>query len=179
MRRKYSAMLTAALMVVLSLALAGFSGCSKSPTAVVDDQSGSVTLLKRNVAAAKLLDDSYYVDQVVSAAEGGTVSLLDVQLFFPPGALKSDTLISIEIPDPTTYADHFGTDGLVFNIPVQITMSYRDAILDNVNNLSIKMAWFNTVTGEWEIIRCVNNVESKTVTAVVSHFSAYALITDE
>ncbi len=174
--RKY---LLAALMIVLSLALVGFTGCSKAPTGVQDDSSGEVTLLQRNVAMAKLFEDSYYVEQTVSAAEGGTVKLCDVILEIPPKALSVDTLISVEIPDPTLYADHFGTDGLVFNVPVRITMSYRDAILDNVNESTIKMAWYNEATGQWDIIRCLCDPVTKTVTGYVSHFSAYALITDE
>lgn len=171
--------LLVALMIVLSLALVGFSGCSKAPTGIQDDSSGEVTLLKRSVSAAKLFEDSYYVEQKVSAAEGGTVNLCDVELYFPPKALNNDTLISIEIPDPSIYADHFGTDGLVFNVPVRVTMSYRDAILDNVNESTIKMAWFNEKTGQWDIIRCLCDPVTKTVTGYVSHFSAYALITDE
>jgi len=175
-KQKY---LMVALMIVLSLALVGFTGCSKAPTGIEEDDIGEVKLLKRNVALAKLFEDSYYIEQKVSAAEGGSVNLYDVELYFPPGALNNDTLISIEIPDPSLYADHFGTDGLVFNVPVRITMSYRDAIIDNVDESTIKMAWFNEQTGQWDIIRCFCDPVTQTVTAHVSHFSAYALITDE
>lgn len=179
MQKANKSFLIVGFIFILGLALFGSNGCSKSPTAIAVDDSGEVQLLGRNIAAAKLYDDSYYVEQTVSAKEGGRVNLLDVILEFPPGALNSDTLISIEIPNPSIYADHFGTDGLVFNSPVKITMSYRDAILDNVSESTIKMAWFNEKTDSWETIKCFLNPEEKTVTAYVSHFSAYALITDE
>ena len=172
--KKYFVM---AFLAVMSLVFIGLTGCSKAPTGVVDDNAPQ--LLQRNVVAAKLFDDSYYVEQVVKAAEGAVINLLDVEMVIPPGAIDNDTLFSIEIPNPSIYADHFGTDGLVFDEPVRITMSYRDAILDGVNEISIKMAWFDERSGEWDVIECELNQEEMLVTAFVSHFSAYALITDE
>lgn len=170
----------AAVAVLTVLCFVGIIGCSQIPTAnneptVSDD---SPVLLKRTTSVAKILGDSAYVETIVSAKLGGIVSLLDVQLYFPPNALNNDTSISISIPDLFIFENHFGTDGLVFNVPVKVVMSYRDADLSGVDENSIKMAWYNTTADHWDVIDCQINLVDKTVTAYVNHFSAYGLISD-
>ncbi len=177
MRRNEKKRLMVALVALVSLALVGLVGCSQNPAAPSD--SADRAILKRVVPVGKLLEGENYTEVRVSAAEGGTVQLWDVELYFPPEALSSDTLISIEIPDISQFANHFGTDGLVFNVPVRVTMSYRDADLSNVDETHISLAWFNDHTEEWDVIACRLDPFNKTVTGFVEHFSAYALITDE
>jgi len=166
----------AALMI---LCFAGIMGCSQIPNANNEtDVTDNQTLLTRAPSAAKVLGESAYFETIISAGDGGVVKLLDVELEFPSGALNSDTLISIDIPDLMVFANHFGTDGLVFNVPVRVTMSYRDADLSGIDENSIKMAWYNNTTDHWDIIDCQLNSADKTVTAFVYHFSAYGLISD-
>jgi len=151
-------------------------GCSKQPTAPAKTDSPMV--LKRNLEYPVIAMDSIYTEATISAASGGTLSLMDIQVSIPPGALEQDTLISIFIPDLNVFENHFGTDGLFFNQPVRVRMDYRDADLSGIEELTIKMAWYNEHTASWDIIPCTLNVINKTVTAYVSHFSAYALISD-
>ncbi|MCP4706877.1 MAG: hypothetical protein GY865_19940 [candidate division Zixibacteria bacterium] len=165
------------LFVLCLFAFVGLVGCSKAP--VSPDTQSSTTLLKRTFAASKVLGDEAYTETIVSAADGGVVAFHDVELYFPPNALSSDTLISISIPDLTVFANNFGTDGLFFNVPVRVAMNYRDADLSGIDETTIKMAWLNKSTGEWDIIDCVLDQANKLVIAEVYHFSAYALITDE
>ena len=167
----------AVISVMAILVFSGLIGCSKSP--LNSEEPQDVRLLKRSFSAYKTLGDSAYIERIVSADLGGRLLLYDVQLYFPPRALSSDTLIFVNIPDLSVFANHFGTDGLAFNVPVQVVMSYRDADLSGVDESSIKMAWFNEEIGKWDIIDCSLNQDDKTVTAYVEHFSAYALITDE
>lgn len=166
-----------ALTALVLMALFSTIGCSKMPTA--NDDPATTTLLKRNLSALKVTDAVAHIDTVLNAAEGGVVTLLDVELDFPPKALPNDTLISIDIPDLAVFANDFGTNGLIFNVPVRVTMSYRDADLSGLDETTIKMAWYNPHSGNWDIIDCHINPLDMTVTAFVSHFSAYALITDE
>jgi hypothetical protein len=167
----------AAMMLLSVLAFVGLIGCSEVPSGPEDQQT--VNLLTRSFSAQKILGDSAYLETIISASEGGKFELHDVQLYFPPKALDNDTLISISIPDLSVFANDFGTDGLVFNVPVRVTMNYRDADLTGINESTIKMAWYNEHTDSWDIIDCELNLANKTVTADVNHFSAYALITDE
>jgi hypothetical protein len=168
--------LPGAIVLTVVIALLAFSGCSQAPTQSAPPQAPH--LLKRNLSAMKLLGEAVHVDTVLSAATGGAVSLADVELFFPPLALSSDTLISIDIPDIAVFENHFGTAGLKFNVPVKVVMSYRDADLSGINETTITLAWFNDLTGEWWKIPCTIDVVNKTVTGSLNHFSAYALISD-
>jgi hypothetical protein len=167
----------AALFALTAFAFVALAGCSQSPIESQEPNS-SPKLLKRSPVAAKVLGDSAYIETVVPADFGGAVSLCDVELYFPPRALNNDTLISICIPNLSVFENHFGTDGLVFNQPVRVVMNYRDADLSDVNEATIKMAWFNALNGEWDAIDCILDTAGKTVTAHVYHFSAYALISD-
>jgi len=161
------------------LSIVGIMGCSQVPTANIEaEDSDNQVLLSRSPSVAKILGDSASFETIVSAKEGGVVRLLDVELTFPAFALSSDTLISIDIPDLSVFANDFGTDGLVFNVPVKVVMSYRDADLSGVLESSIKMVWYNNSTDCWEIIDCQLDSSAKTVTAFVYHFSAYGLISD-
>ncbi len=173
---KRSQMLTGAVLLAAVILLIELMGCSRIPTQSV--QPGQTVLLKRNLAAHKLLGSSAYADTVFTAAEGGIISLLDVELTFPPNALPADTVIFIDIPDAAVFENHFGTDGLVFNSPVKVVMSYRDADLTGIDESKITLAWFNNVTSQWNSMVCVLDRVNKTVTGNVEHFSAYALISD-
>ncbi|MFH2036126.1 MAG: hypothetical protein ABIJ45_06960 [Candidatus Zixiibacteriota bacterium] len=164
------------LIGITLLVFMGITGCSKNPT--ISEPSSDLQLLSRDLGAAKIEGLTAYMDTILVASEGGRVSLYDVDLYFPPGALSTDTLISIDIPDLAVFANNFGTNGLQFNVPVRVVMNYRDADLTGINESNIAMAWFNTRTGNWDVIDCQLDTNNKTVTAFVNHFSAYALISD-
>jgi len=166
-----------AVLALTFVAFIALVGCSEMPTSA--EAPEGPTLLKRNLVAYRGLDEGVYTEQIVSAGEGGVVTLLDVELHFPPKALDNDTLISISIPDPAVFFNDFGTNGLQFNVPVMVVMSYRDADLSGIDENTIKIAWHNDYNDTWDIIDCTINPFDKTVVGFVSHFSAYALITDE
>ena len=168
--------LTTVMVTIVAVALVGLAGCSQIPTNSSEPEGP--TLLKRSTSSYKPTGDSLYTEAIMSAENGGTLALWDVELYFPPDALDSDTLISITIPDAEVFANHFGTNGLEFNRSVRVIMNYRDADLSGVNESRIKMAWYNERTRSWDIIYCSLDIENKTVTAYVNHFSAYALISD-
>ncbi len=172
---KTNRLMTALFSIVIFI-FVGLVGCSQCPTGI--DEQESAALLKRSLSAQKVLGDAVYTEAVISASEGGTLILNDVELYFPPKALANDTLISIDIPDMSVFANNFGTNGLVFNVPVRVTMSYRDADLTGITETNIKMAWFNDRTGTWDIIDCKLDSVNKRVIANVYHFSAYGLISD-
>lgn len=165
-----------------TLVLAGallVTGCSRSP---IGDTSATTepVLLQRGsstLAAASLVGE-LYADSVISAAEGGRLVLLDVVLDIPAGAVPNDTLFSISIPDLSKFYNDFGTSGLVFDKPVTVTMSYRDADLTGVDASSIRIGYFNEQSGQWEDMVCTVDPVNMLVTAQLDHFSAYGLISD-
>jgi hypothetical protein len=168
----------AALLMALGLIL---SGCSTSPTGtenVPDDPQP--TLMKRASVAtgAEFTPVDLYAEKVISSAKGGTLSLLDVVLEVPAGAVPNDTLFSIFIPDDEVFFNEFGTDGLVFMRPVTVTMSYRDADLTGIDESTIRIGWLNERTGQWHDMECEVDFVNKVVTGQLEHFSAYGLISD-
>ena len=165
------------LVAVFVIAL--LAGCSESPLSTsVEPQSDLLTRSPEAKAIAGLASSSMYTEQVITAAGGGRIELLDVVLEIPAGAVSNDTTFSIEIPDVNVFYNEFGTSGLVFNVPVKVTMSYRDAQLDGVDESTIRIAWLNEATGEFEDVDGTVDYENKTITAELEHFSAYGLISD-
>jgi hypothetical protein len=168
--------LAAVMLTVLAAML--FVGCSQTPTGSVDDGPKVLARASRqasNVAASPV---NLYADTVISAEHGGRLTLLDVTLEIPAGAVPNDTLFSITIPDDEVFYNEFGTDGLVFDKPVRVTMSYRDADLSGINESTIRIGWYNEKAGRWDDMTCDVDFVNKTVTAELNHFSAYGLISD-
>ena len=167
----------ATLMLVGALLV---TGCSRSPLGESSATTEPVVLQRsaNSIAAASLVGD-LVADTVFTAAEGGRLTLLDVTLDVPPGAVPNDTLFSIAIPDLSKFYNDFGTSGLVFEKPVTVTMSYRDADLSGIDASSIRIGYFNEKTGEWESVVGTVDPVNMTVTAKLYHFSAYGLISDD
>ncbi len=168
------------LITFVVIVLTVFIGCSNSPLGTVDT-ADAPQLLQRSsasMAGISLNPVNMHAESVISASTGGQLVLQDVILDVPPNALKNDTLFTIDIPNINVFYNEFGTSGLVFDEPVKITMSYRDADLSNVTESTIRIGWFNEKTGTYDDIICDIDYNNKTVTGNVYHFSAYALISD-
>lgn len=166
-------------LIALVFSLMLFVGCSNNPLGTPDDQPEAQVLHRSAEAVAGFkIAGELYTETVVSAREGGQLSFYDVTLDIPPGAISNDTVFSISIPDLNVFYNDFGTEGLVFKKPVTVTMSYRDAVLNNVDESTIRIAWLNHETGLYEDMICTVDRENKVVVGQLFHFSAYALISD-
>jgi len=176
-RNKLNRQVLTALTAVITIMVLAV-GCSQNPVISEPDQT-QVQVLKRSVDfVSKVTEGGYYAEAIISAKDGGQLTLFDVTLDIPAGAVANDTVFSINIPDITTFYNEFGTDGLVFNQPVKVTMSYRDADLSNIDETTIRIAWFNEATDHYEDMLCTIDKENKVVVGELNHFSAYALISD-
>lgn len=169
-------------VMVLLVSMMALTGCSNAPMNPDSDNNGpEPRVLSRSglaVSGADMAPVNLYIESVISARDGGTLSLLDVILTIHSGAVPNDTLFSIFIPDDEMFYNEFGTSGLVFDHPVTVTMSYRDANLSGVDESSIRIGWLNEETGAWVDMECKVDFDSKTVTGELQHFSAYALVSD-
>lgn len=166
--------------VLLAVTMVALVGCSRS---IVDstqaaDQPHVLSRMAPPSSGASGSPVNLYAEQVISAVLGGQLRALDVVLTVPPGAVHSDTLFSIFIPDDEIFYNEFGTDGLVFDVPVTVTMSYRNADLSGVDESTIRIGYWNITTGKWHDMTCTVDYVNKTVTAQLTHFSAYGLISD-
>ncbi len=170
-----------AVMAIMLLSI----GCSKSPVESSTEpsephllQRTAVSFLQMQSIFGSSGDSALYVEQKINAETGGVIQFYDVVLVIPPNALDNDTLFSINIPDLNVFYNEFGTSGLVFNQPVHVTMSYRDADLSNIDEETIRIAYYNEATGTFEDVICELDTVNKVVTAELNHFSAYGLISD-
>jgi len=165
---------------VFVLAILLMAGCSKSPLESTDEQpvTGLLQRSEASKSSLQLASSEFYMEQVISSAEGGRLELLDVVIEIPAGAVKNDTVFSINIPDINVFYNEFGTSGLVFDVPVKVTMSYRDADLTGIIESTIRIAWLNETTGVFEDLACEVDTVNKVITAELEHFSAYGLISD-
>ncbi len=180
MTRTNSLKLTTTTFALVVFALLAFTGCSNNPIAD-NPQTAEPQVLSRagrTVGAASASPINLYAEQVISASEGGTLTLLDVVLDIPAGAVPQDTVFSITIPDDEIFYNEFGTDGLTFDKPVTVTMSYRNADLSGINESTIRIGYLNERTGVWQDMVGTLDRVNKTVTAELYHFSAYGLISD-
>ncbi len=179
MSAKTNRIFVLAVAVLLTAGLS-FTGCSQSPVEP-NLEPTEPQVLSRSAAFTSMAQMSpvpLYTEAVISAKDGGRLALFDVVLDVPPGALDVDTTYSIDIPDINVFYNEFGTDGLVFNVPVTVTMSYRDADLSGVDESSIRIGWWNNDNETWVDMDCTIDRVSQTVTGKLYHFSAYALVSD-
>lgn len=175
LNRRTLTLVAAAMVAMLVLVV----GCSDNPVAPVNSSNGPRLLTRAaSTSSASLSPVNLYAEQRISSATGGTLTLLDVILTVPAGAVPNDTLFSINIPDDEVFFNEFGTDGLVFDVPVTVVMSYRNADLSGIHESAIRIAWLDERTNTWKDMPCVVDTVSKTVTGTLHHFSAYGLISD-
>lgn len=132
------------------------------------DEAGTDTL-------SGLID---FTVKLISNTLGGTISLLDMTLDIPANSLDRMTSITVEMPNPVLYIYDFGPDGLQFNIPATITISYDYADLSTVDESQIRLAWWDEANATWVAMPCTVDESSKTITGQIEHFSSYGLISD-
>jgi hypothetical protein len=180
-KRQSTMMVVGAMLIAAPLL---FTGCSQSPVEPnlePNQEPSQPQVLGRGGIFASGPQGSpiaMYTEQVVSAQSGGRIELFDVALDIPAGALDVDATYSISIPDISVFYNEFGTHGLVFNVPVTVTMSYRGADLSGVDESSIRLGWWDEVNGRWVDMDCQLDRVNQVVTGKLYHFSAYALVSD-
>src|SRR2546423_2808507 len=144
-------------------------------TATADGKSASATIT--------VLDGG-----IISSA-GGTLTLQSgaVQIVVPPDALTANTNLSVAVSiafarDPRVVgrtAFDFGPPGTSFAKPVTLTIRYDPAFLPSGTEEGALELYQHTTSG-WEVVpQSAVDVTAKTVTAPVTHFSTYAILTPD
>lgn len=106
--------------------------------------------------------------QVVSAADGGTVTNGYYTVHFPPGALTEDTEITMEMPYFPSAVVRLGPHGIQFEKDVTLSLE-TDMVADDAEAFSV--LWYNEDAGCWESIG--GYMEDGCVKAELQHFSDY------
>jgi hypothetical protein len=104
--------------------------------------------------------------------KGGVISVGSHSLVIPKGALSSDVTITAEQMSGKTNSVRFNPEGLQFQKPAVLTMSYRNCV---VVLLQKKIVFTTEKLKILEVLSSLDLFKSKTVTAPIDHFSRYAV----
>jgi hypothetical protein len=104
-----------------------------------------------------------------------------------PHELTIESMEESEIPSPPTEDSHiiglaydFGPDGVTFDTPVTLEYEYDpEDIPDGINEEDLVMAYYDESTGEWVELVCTVDTQDDTITALVEHFTTFAIIAFE
>ena len=114
----------------------------------------------------------------------GTGDSVEVELDVPPDALPESEDITIEvflaedIPEAVGDAQtlsrvfRFLPDGLTFDPPAIVTITYTDAEVVGIDESAIEPIVYNSLTGDWEVANVIDrDAGANTITISMSHFS--------
>lgn len=107
--------------------------------------------------------------------EGGEIDIGRYTLTIPPGALARPVFISAQIrAGSSVNVVEFQPDGLVFQVPATLSMSYRNCVRDKDDAL----LRIGVVDDGYQILYYLpstNDPESRKITGEVAHFTNYAV----
>ncbi|MBM2840470.1 MAG: hypothetical protein HW412_998 [Bacteroidetes bacterium] len=140
--------------------------------------------INRNGTYAITFDTTWVASSVISPA-GGTLSLFCSIITFPAGALRDSTLVSFRIttgvtpvglPGATDQVFDFEPEGIVFQVPVTLRVSFADAGINEEEDkvAPLRCYYFNPTTSAWEPQPTAIDWQSQLFVVTLSHFSRYA-----
>ncbi|GAB6275130.1 MAG: hypothetical protein STSR0004_19950 [Peptococcaceae bacterium] len=121
--------------------------------------------------------------------DGGSISLGDVNIEIPPGALEETKNISIKKLEPAkaplgvmegfkflgdVYC--FGPEGLKFKVPVTITFKYDPAKLTGLDEDTLAIYYYDQTKNAWVIQESAIDKAKRTVSTKINHFSCFVLM---
>jgi len=106
--------------------------------------------------------------------EGGTLAVGPHTLLIPAGALDTAVSITAVAPPDTVNAVRFAPEGLTFQQPASLTMSYANCNLLG-SLLPKQIAYTTDALQILEYLASVDDAWAQTVTGQLQHFSEYAI----
>ena len=106
---------------------------------------------------------------------GGSIRVSRHVLQIPFGALTKPVKITLVAPSDTVNRIQFQPEGLVFQLPVSLTMSYANCNASKATPPK-QVAYVSDSLAILEVEPSVDDVSGKRVIARLSHFSGYAII---
>ncbi len=134
-------------------------------------------------------DDGVFTETIVAESfddkceltiDEGTIGLTEdgeplneisiIEMEEPPAPPENSEIIDL------TY--DLGPDGATFDPPATLTFSYDESLVpEGVAEENLVMAMWDEATGEWVVlVGCIVDPETNTITAKVSHFTAFAIL---
>ena len=142
-------------------------------TNTVDDLTSTVVGTLGSVTDLLLCSSQpYALDSEVIGPEGGFLRVGTHSLAIPPNALKSRVRITGEQIPGKTNSVRFSPEGLEFERPAVLTMTYNNCALVLLQK---KIVYTDEQLKVLEVLRSLDLFRSKTVSAPIDHFSRYAV----
>jgi hypothetical protein len=113
--------------------------------------------------------------KTITTTSGGTVTVNELSISIPPGAVSSDKNISINCNSDEYLQGDFGPDGTQFNLPATITISYANADMTDITPADLSISWFDPAQGQWVDLGGTVDNKNKTISVEVWHFTEYSL----
>jgi hypothetical protein len=135
---------------------------------VVDGTLGTLSSIELLVCKAQ----PYVITKKTIGAEGGTIEVGSHTLVIPKGALRKQTTITAEQLYGGTNSVRFSPDGLRFQTPASLSMSYRNCL---IGVLPKRIVYTDESLKVLEVLRSLDLFSNKKVTSPIDHFSRYAV----
>jgi hypothetical protein len=130
------------------------------------------TLVSSTVDLLVCRAQPYAVSSSAIGPEGGTIVVGQHKLVIPRGALRSSVTITAEQVRGSVNSVRFSPEGLRFEKPAQLTMSYQNCL---VVLGSKRIVYTNELLKILDILQTKDATRTKTVTSPIDHFSRYAV----
>ena len=114
----------------------------------------------------------YEVTTRTIGPDGGVIAVGTHVLVIPKNALSKKTTIKAEQMRGTTNSLRFSPEGLRFQKPASLTMTYKNCVLVLLQK---KIVFTDEKFKILEVLKSLDLFKSKTVTSPIDHFSRYAL----
>jgi hypothetical protein len=106
--------------------------------------------------------------------KGGSIRVSKHVLAIPAGALSQSVKITLVAPSDTVNRIEFQPEGLVFQRPASLTMSYANCNASRATRPK-HVAYVNDSLAILEVEPSVDDISGSRVTGQLSHFSGYAI----
>ena len=121
----------------------------------------------------------FEVSQLITAANGGSIEVGNEmtgysRITFNPGDLNADLNVGFWW-DSNRFEVEFSPHGSIFNNPVLIRLSYKDADLTGIEEDSLRIWYYHEEEGIWEQAGYELNKQLKYVEGTTTHFSRFAV----
>jgi len=166
------------LIAPVLLLLAALACSERTPTTAPVAPAPDASLIGGLLGATGLLkcsDLPYASSTQTIGPLGGTISAGPHTLVIPPGALSAPTMITMAAPSGLgVNAVKFAPEGLRFNSPATLTMSYSNCSLLG-KLLPKRIAYTDDNLNILTYLLSLDNLFSKRVIGKVNHFSDYVV----
>ena len=178
--KRFKKFVNALTLVLLTGLALNFNACmDQSPLSPEPSESVFKILKVKNPRLLKAFEQSKLID-----GNGGTLSVGDEvhgisKLVIPANALGNEVLITFSWESTDLLEAQFSPHGIIFDEPVRLELSYKDADLTGVNEDGLKIYYYNDNTGVWELVGDQVDKTKKVVVGYTNHFSRYAVAWSE